>query len=139
MISGFGILHKFVIFYLSVTPGSMKNIQKCIPKTKTTWNTHFPSKVFLRYRARSTTIVANWMRSMTRKASGTWSSDNDSVMSAAAVCFYLNKQKNEFIVYQITQNVNLNQNCCVENRQSHPKSPIAEDNNDEVYNIDQEH
>lgn len=44
---------------------------------------------------------------MTRKASGTWSSDKDSVMSAAAVCFYLNKHKNECIVYQITENVNV--------------------------------
>lgn len=29
----------------------------------------------------------NWMSTMTRKASGTWSSDREEVMSAAAECF----------------------------------------------------
>lgn len=57
--------------YLSVTPGRMKNIQKCIPNTSTTWKTHFPSRDFFRYSARSTIMVPNWMSSMTRKASGT--------------------------------------------------------------------
>lgn len=33
---------------LSVTPGRMKNIQKWMPNTSTTWNTHFPSRVFFR-------------------------------------------------------------------------------------------
>lgn len=65
----------------------MKNIQKCMPNTRTTWKTHFPSRDFFRYRARSTIIVPNWMSNMTRKASGTWSSDRDSVMSAAAEYF----------------------------------------------------
>lgn len=33
------------------------------------------------------TMVLNWMSSMTRKASGTWSSDSEDVMSVAAECF----------------------------------------------------
>lgn len=73
--------------YLSVTPGRMKNIQKWMPNTKMTWKMTFPITVFLRYRARSTTMVPNWINTITRNASGTWSSDKDEVMSAAAECF----------------------------------------------------
>lgn len=32
-------------------------------------------------------MVLNWMSSMARKASGTWSSDRVEAMSAAALCF----------------------------------------------------
>lgn len=32
-------------------------------------------------------MVLNWISSMTRKASGTWSSDREDVMSVAAECF----------------------------------------------------
>lgn len=85
---------------LSVTPGRMKNIQKCMPNTSTTWKTHFPSRDFFRYRARSTIMVPNCMSSMTRKASGTWSSDRDSVMSAAAEYFY-RETKTNVIVFVI--------------------------------------
>lgn len=76
---------------------------------------------------------------MTRKASGTWSSDKDSVISAAAVCFYFKKFKNRCMVYQISENVNVKKNVSIEQRQSYPKSPITKDNNNKVYNINQEH
>lgn len=33
------------------------------------------------------TMVLNWISSITRKASGTWSSDREDVMSVAAECF----------------------------------------------------
>lgn len=33
-------------------------------------------------------MVLNWMRSMTRNASGTWSSESEVAMSAAAECFW---------------------------------------------------
>ena len=77
--------------YLSVTPGKIKNIQKCIPKTRMTWKMTFPMTVFLRYSARSTTMVPNWMSTITKNASGTWSSDNEEVISAAAECFWKGK------------------------------------------------
>lgn len=75
------------LLYLSVTPGRMKNIQKWMPKTRMTWKMTFPMTVFLKYSARSTTIVPNWISTITRNASGTWSSDREEVMSAAAECF----------------------------------------------------
>lgn len=71
----------------------MKNIQKCIPKTRMTWKMTFPMTVFLRYSARSTTMVPNWMSTITKNASGTWSSDNEEVISAAAECFWKAKYK----------------------------------------------
>lgn len=74
--------------YLSVTPGKMKNIQKWIPNTRMTWKMTFPNTVFLRYSARSTTMVPNWMRTITKNGPGTWSSDSEEVMSAAAECFW---------------------------------------------------
>lgn len=52
-----------------------------------TWKMSFPSTALRRYRARSMIMVLNWMSSITRKASGTWSSDSVEAMSAAAVCF----------------------------------------------------
>lgn len=48
----------------------------------------FPRTVFLRYSARSTTMVPNWIRTITKKGPGTWSSDSEEVMSAAAECFW---------------------------------------------------
>ena len=48
----------------------------------------FPSTVLRRYRALSMIMVLNWMSSITRKASGTWSSDREEAMSAAALCFW---------------------------------------------------
>lgn len=106
------------ISYLSVTVGRMKNIQKWIPKTKMTWKTSFPKTVFLKYRALSITMVPadrkvdsetgkrqtgeqidrqvhvpNWIRTITKKASGTWSSEREEVMSAAAECFWEIKLK----------------------------------------------
>lgn len=47
----------------------------------------FPRTALRRYRALSTIMVLNWMSSITRKASGTWSSDSVEAMSAAALCF----------------------------------------------------
>lgn len=80
--------------YLSVTPGKMKNIQKWIPNTRMTWKMTFPSTVFLRYSARSTTMVPNWIRTITKNGPGTWSSDREEVMSAAAECFW--EENNRF-------------------------------------------
>lgn len=54
---------------------------------KETWKMSFPSTALRRYRALSMIMVLNWMSSITRKASGTWSSDSVEAMSAAAVCF----------------------------------------------------
>lgn len=67
--------------YLSVIPGRIKNIQKWMPNTRMTWKITFPITVLRRYRARSTTIVPNWMRTMTRNGPGTWSSDREDVIS----------------------------------------------------------
>lgn len=47
----------------------------------------FPTTALRRYKALSMIIVLNWMSSITRKASGTWSSDREDAMSAAALCF----------------------------------------------------
>lgn len=74
-------------FYLSVIPGRMKNIQKWMPNTRMTWKITFPITVLRRYRARSTTIVPNWMSTMTRNGPGTWSSDSEDVISAPPWCF----------------------------------------------------
>lgn len=52
-----------------------------------TWKTSFPKTALRRYRALSTIMVLNWISSMARKASGTWSSDRVEAMSAAALCF----------------------------------------------------
>lgn len=48
----------------------------------------FPSTALRRYKALSMIMVLNWMSSMARKASGTWSSERVEAMSAAALCFY---------------------------------------------------
>lgn len=47
----------------------------------------FPKTALRRYKALSTIMVLNWMSSMARKASGTWSSEREEAMSAAALCF----------------------------------------------------
>ena len=56
---------------LSVTAGRTKNIHKWTPITWIPWKMTFPRMDFFRYRARSTTIRANWRISMMRKGTGT--------------------------------------------------------------------
>lgn len=48
----------------------------------------FPRTVLRRYKALSIIMVLNWMSNITRKASGTWSSDREEAISAAALCFW---------------------------------------------------
>lgn len=50
-------IYEVKTWYLSVTVGKMKNIQKWIPKTRISWKINFPKTVFLKYRALSMTIV----------------------------------------------------------------------------------
>lgn len=66
----------------------MKNIQKWIPNTRMTWKITFPMTVLRRYKARSTTMVPNWINTITRNGPGTWSSDSEDVMSAPPWCFW---------------------------------------------------
>lgn len=57
-------------FYLSVTAGRMKNIQIWITTTNKYWKTNLPTIYRLRYNQRSTTINANWIITMAKKANG---------------------------------------------------------------------
>lgn len=125
--------------YLSVTMGKIKNIQKCMPKTRITWKMTFPMTVFFRYSARSTTMVPNWISTITKKASGTWSSDNEEVISAAAECFCEENRKEteeaklfliKIIVIKIITFTQAYQFLL-----SYPKSPESKDNDNEVHSI----
>ena len=79
------------------------------------------------------TMVLNWISSMTRKASGTWSSDKEDVMSVAAECFCGRESRG--------------QRCwggrgawAHQGRDpAHPKGPESEDDDDEVDDVGQEH
>lgn len=96
----------------------------------------FPKTALRRYKALSMIMVLNWMSSITRKASGTWSSDRVEAMSAAALCFW---RRNTQGIYFINWPCKLQQVCWVDLWISHPKSPKAKDNDDEVDDISQEH
>ena len=79
------------------------------------------------------TMVLNWISSITRKASGTWSSDKEDVMSVAAECFCGRESRGQR---------------CWGGRgawahqggdPAHPKGPESEDDDDEVDDVGQEH
>lgn len=68
----------------------------------------FPKTALRRYKALSMIMVLNWMSSITRKASGTWSSDRVEAISAAALCFCRRVVRRDFLFYM---GVNLNEKC----------------------------
>lgn len=65
--SGNGIELKF---YFSLSFGTKKNNQMCIPITVMNWNAILPCKFFLRYNARSTMIKTNCSSNIIKKATG---------------------------------------------------------------------
>lgn len=79
------------------------------------------------------TMVLNWISSMTRKASGTWSSDREDVMSVAAECFCGQESRGQRCWG----------GCGAWTHQgrdpAHPKGPESEDDDDEVDDVGQEH
>lgn len=83
-------------------------------------------------------MVPNCMSSMTRKASGTWSSDRDSEMSAAAEYFYKKDQNqphySTFLIITISLLCVI---CC--NNVCYPESPVSIYGNNEVDDINEKH
>lgn len=78
------------------------------------------------------------MRSMTRKASGTWSSDSDSVMSAAAEYFYKEKKPDCVIPHMELKCISSVYILCLMRAKadSYPKGPVSIYSDNEVDNID---
>lgn len=81
------------------------------------------------------------MRTMTRNGPGTWSSDREEVMSAAAECFW--GQQNRLSTSGSSQRwkpVPFKASGGVETlAPTYPKGPEAEDDDDEVHSVGQEH
>ena len=89
------ILKKFKrwkFYYLSVMAGSTKNIHKWTPITRTNWKIIFPRMYFLRYKARSMTIKANWRIIMRRNGMGTLFSSKYAD-TPPSPCWVLKKKK----------------------------------------------
>lgn len=83
----------------------------------------------------------NWMSTMTKKASGTWSSEREEVMSAAAECFWRDKKKKKKkktsgLETQRTKHLSVIHH---QWKMLHPEGPEAEDDDDEVDGVSQEH
>lgn len=85
-------------------------------------------------------MVPNCMSSMTRKASGTWSSDRDSVMSAAAEYFYRDKDQPDCVILYITCILSMYILGLMTGRaHPYPKSPVSIYSDDKVDHIDEKH
>lgn len=81
------------------------------------------------------------MRTITRNGPGTWSSDSEEVMSAAAECFW--GRDNKFMPergnsWEGTPSLWVRAGA-VASPPTYPKGPKAEDNDDEVHSVSQEH
>lgn len=56
--------------YRSLSNGTKKNNQMCIPMTVMNWKMILPAKFFRKYSARSTIMDTNWRSNMIKKATG---------------------------------------------------------------------